>query len=101
MADALKILEDRVVGKASLDNETLSNTLDYLRKFSKIDSEKAKKLMEELMKKFGLARLTAIQIVDLMPKTADELKVILGMEKREFKDQDVDAILELLKEVSS
>ncbi len=97
MADALRILEEKVVGKAPSESEVLSNTLDYLRKFSKVDAERARKLVEELMKRFGLARLTAIQIVDIMPKTADELRVILGMEKREFKDQDVEAMLELLR----
>ncbi len=98
MAEALRVLEEKVVNaNPGITDDVLNNTLDYLRKFSKVSPDKAKELMSELMKRFGLARLTAIQIVDIMPQTAEELKVLLGAEKREFSDEDVEEILNLLR----
>ncbi len=100
MAEARRILEEKLLSAnpPSITDEVVNNTLDYLRKFSKVDPDKARELISELMKRFGLARLTAIQIVDLMPQTADELRVLLGgAEKREFSDKDVEEILNLLK----
>ncbi|WP_054857744.1 RNA polymerase Rpb4 family protein [Vulcanisaeta sp. JCM 16159] len=98
MPEALRILEEKLISvNPGITNEVVNNTLDYLRKFSKVGSDKARELISELMKRFGLARLTAIQIVDLMPQTADELRVLLGAEKREFSDKDVEEILNLLK----
>ncbi len=98
MAEALRILEEKLLSaNPGITDEVVNNTLDYLRKFSKVGPDKARELISELMKRFGLARLTAIQIVDLMPQTADELRVLLGTEKREFSDKDVEEILNLLK----
>ncbi|ADN49939.1 RNA polymerase Rpb4 family protein [Vulcanisaeta distributa] len=98
MAEALRILEEKLLSaNPSITDEVVNNTLDYLRKFSKVGPDKARELISELMKRFGLARLTTIQIVDLMPQTADELRVLLGAEKREFSDKDVEEILNLLK----
>ncbi|GAB6948161.1 RNA polymerase Rpb4 family protein [Vulcanisaeta sp. JCM 16161] len=98
MAEALRILEEKLISvNPGITDEVVNNTLDYLRKFSKVSPDKARELISELMKRFGLARLTAIQIVDLMPQTADELRVLLGTEKREFSDKDVEEILNLLK----
>ena len=98
MPEALRILEEKVISaNPGITDETVNNTLDYLRKFSKIGPDKAKELIAELMKRFGLAKLTAIQIVNLMPQTAEELRVLLGAEKREFSDKDVEEILNLLK----
>ncbi|MGC8544262.1 MAG: RNA polymerase Rpb4 [Vulcanisaeta sp.] len=98
MAEALRIIEEKVVSTGVGSNdEIVNNTLDYLRKFSKVDPERAKELISELMKRFGLAKLTAIQIINLMPQTGDELRILLGTEKREFSDQDIEEMLNLLK----
>ncbi|BDR91445.1 RNA polymerase Rpb4 family protein [Vulcanisaeta souniana] len=97
-AEALRIIEDKVVNSGiGANDEVVNNTLDYLRRFLKVDLEKAKDLISELMKRFGLAKLTAIQIINIMPQTADELRILLGSEKREFSDQDIESILDLLR----
>ncbi|MFB6469801.1 MAG: RNA polymerase Rpb4 [Vulcanisaeta sp. AZ3] len=97
MAEALRIIEEKVVSSGVTNDEFINNTLDYLRKFSKVDPDKAKELVLELMKKFGLTRLTAIQIVNIMPQTVDELRMLLSTERREFSDNDIEEMINLLK----
>ncbi len=98
MAEALRIIEDKIVnGGIGTNDEVVNNTLDYLRRFLKVDPERVRDLILELMKRFGLAKLTAIQIINIMPQTVDELRILLGSEKREFSDQDIEGILDLLR----
>jgi DNA-directed RNA polymerase subunit F len=99
MAEALRILEEKV-SNSGVNEEIVNNTLDYLRKFSKVNPDKAKELVSELMKRFGLARLTAIQVVNVLPQTAEELRILLGSEKREFTDKDIEDMLNLLRNVN-
>ncbi|KUO79586.1 MAG: RNA polymerase Rpb4 family protein [Vulcanisaeta sp.] len=99
MAEALRILEEKV-SNSGINEEIVNNTLDYLRKFSKVNPDKAKELVSELMKRFGLARLTAIQVVNVLPQTAEELRILLGSEKREFTDKDIEDMLNLLRNVN-
>ena len=51
-------------------------TLDYAIKFSKVDSKVVKELYQKL-NEYGLKPQTIIQIINIMPRTSDELKVIL------------------------
>ncbi|KUO80331.1 MAG: RNA polymerase Rpb4 family protein [Vulcanisaeta sp.] len=99
MAEALRILEEKV-SNSGINEEIVNNTLDYLRKFSKVNPDKARELVSELMKRFGLARLTAIQVVNVLPQTAEELRILLGSEKREFTDKDIEDMLNLLRNVN-
>jgi len=94
IAEALEIMES-YVGEL---NDVQNQVIDYLRKFSKIPANKAKELIEKLMRKFGLVRTTAIQIVNIMPDTVEELRVILGLlEKREFGEEELNEMLDLIK----
>ncbi len=94
-AEALKFLEEALQRFESTSAE-VDEALAYLRKFSKIDPERAKSLVSELVSRFGIARITAIQIVNIMPKYVEELKTILGLEKREFSDKELQEMLELI-----
>lgn len=93
--EALKLLED-IVSKYGLTSQVINVTIDYLRKYSKMTSEDAEALVKELVEKYGLARVTAIQVVNIAPTTPDELQSILSVEKRQFKDEDVKSIIDLI-----
>ena len=95
--EALKILEE-LLKDEFYTSSFIYSVLDYLRKFSKIDYENAKNLMKQLVEKFGISRITAIQIINIMPQSIEELKTILGSEKREFKDEELNEILQLIQE---
>ena len=49
--------------------------LDYAIKFGKIDFKKAQKLRKELVDKFSIEEKTAVQIVNCMPSTVEELRI--------------------------
>src|SRR5438552_629404 len=82
---ARKILQEKIVTNAEAQEilgkvkeeelgEFQRRTLDYARKFSKITPDKADKLVEELSSKLQLDRNDAIQIVNSLPKTIEELR---------------------------
>ncbi|NPA23732.1 MAG: RNA polymerase Rpb4 [Crenarchaeota archaeon] len=93
--EALKLLED-MLSRYGISEVEVSEVLTYLRRFSKTDAESAKKIVEELVSKFGIARMTAIQIVNIMPKYVEELRTILGLEKREFTDEELQEMLNII-----
>ena len=50
--------------------------VEYVEKFSKIPPGKAKKLKKKLMKELDLDEEKAVQIINIMPKTPEEVKEI-------------------------
>ena len=93
--EALRLLED-IVTKYGLESQVINITLDYLRRYSKVKPEDAEALIKELTSKYGLARITAIQVVNIMPSTPEELQTIISVEKRPFKEEDLKEIVDLL-----
>ena len=74
----------------------LIRTLDYVGKFSKVGAAEARELVEKLVNEFGLSDWEAVQIVNCMPKTADELKVFLRGHRAYFSKEKLRKILDLL-----
>jgi len=66
-----KKLEERTIEEL---NQFQRRTLDYTVKFTKIDSEKAQELKKELVEKFSIEEKNAVQIVNCMPSTVEELR---------------------------
>ena len=71
-------------------------TLDYSTKLSKIQPAKAEKLVKELSEKFQLDRKDAIQIVNAMPRYAEELRTILTVKGKIVGASELDSILRLV-----
>jgi DNA-directed RNA polymerase subunit F len=90
-----KLLES--LGEENLD-QFQRRTFDYLSKFSKIDSEEAEKLVEKLVTEFDLEKAEAIQIVNCMPKSVDELRVFLVAGRKIIEASKLEAIVALLDE---
>jgi len=90
-----KILED--IGEENLD-QFQRRVLDYASKFSKVDAETAKMLVEKLVGEFGLEEAEAVQIVNCMPTSVEELRVFLGGGRKIFESSKLEAIVKLLNE---
>ena len=71
-------------------------TLDYVLRFSKIPTDKAKELASILIDKFGIDLETAYQVVNVLPTTVEELSVFLGGLKL-FSNEDLAKIVEIIK----
>jgi DNA-directed RNA polymerase subunit F len=90
-----KLLES--MGEENLD-QFQRRTLDYIAKFSKADAEVAEKLVEKLVAEFGLEKDEAVQIVNCMPKTVEELRVFLAGGRKIIETSKLEAIVALLNE---
>ena len=83
------------IGEENLD-QFQNRTLDYTTKFSKVDAETAEKLVKELTTKFELTEAEAIEIVNCMPKTIEELRTFFAGGRRIIEMEKLNAIIELL-----
>jgi DNA-directed RNA polymerase subunit F len=94
-AEAKEILESRAK-EIELKYEQ-KNALEVLRKFVKLDAEKAKKLAEELKKIEKLREKQIVDIINFLPEDNDELRVVLHKEYNSFTQEEISAILETVK----
>jgi len=90
-----KLLES--IGEANLD-QLQRRTFDYVSKFSKTDPESAIKLVGKLVADYGLDEVEAVQIVNCMPKSIEELRVFLAGGRKIIETAKLEAIVNLLDE---
>ena len=90
-----KVLE--AIGEENLD-QFQRRTLDYVNKFSRVDAETAEKLLEKLTKEFDLTEAEAVQVVNCMPETVDELRVFLASGRKIIETAKLEAIVSLLND---
>ncbi len=90
-----KVLES--IGEENLD-QFQRRTLDYASKFSKITPEKAKELLQKLVTEYELNEAEAVQILNCLPGTVDELRVFLAGGRKIIETQKLSQIVELLNE---
>jgi len=69
-------------------------TLDHVGKFSKLDSESSKKLVEELLE--IVKKKYAVRITDIMPEDLADLRLIFAKERIPIKKEDLEKILEIV-----
>ena len=68
--------------------------LDHVTKFSKLDEESAKKLVEELSEL--IKKTQAIKVADVMPEDLADLRLLFAKERGSFKQEDMEKILEIV-----
>jgi DNA-directed RNA polymerase subunit F len=90
-----KIFES--IGEENLD-QLQRRTLDYVSKFSKVTSDKAEELLSVLVKDYEIDEVEAVQIINCMPETADELRVFLAGGRKLIEAQKLEKIVSLLNE---
>jgi DNA-directed RNA polymerase subunit F len=90
-----RLLEE--LGEENLD-QFQRRTLDYASKFSKVEVETAEKLVEKLVEEFGLEEAEAVQIVNCMPSSVEELRVFLGGGRKIIESSKLEAMVKLLNE---
>ncbi len=85
------------IGEENLD-QFQRRTLDYVSKFTKVSATDAEVLLEKLVKEYGLDEDEAVQVINCMPETVDELRVFLAGGKKIIEAQKLAAIVALLNE---
>ncbi|MEM4522176.1 MAG: RNA polymerase Rpb4, partial [Nitrososphaeria archaeon] len=75
MAEAKEILEKVNVEEA---DQIQKRTIDYLIKFTKVDSKTAKRIKERLVKEVELTEEEAIEVTNIFPSSIMELNTIIA-----------------------
>jgi DNA-directed RNA polymerase subunit F len=76
-----------------------SKTLDYAKKFVKIDKKKEKEKIEKLINEIPkINEEKAIKLVEILPKDEDSVRAIFSKEIYTLTEEEVKKILEILKE---
>ncbi|MCX8199327.1 MAG: hypothetical protein N3E36_04770 [Sulfolobales archaeon] len=70
-------------------------TLEYLRKFSKMSSEEAEELLNELSS-FNLRNESKVMIINICPQTIEELRALLILEDKVFDASELESILSII-----
>jgi DNA-directed RNA polymerase subunit F len=85
------------IGEANLD-QLQRRTFDYVSKFSKTDPGSAVQLVGKLVTDYGLDEVEAVQIVNCMPKSVEELRVFLAGGRKIIETAKLESIVNLLDE---
>ncbi|MFC1802654.1 hypothetical protein ACFL0D_01680 [Thermoproteota archaeon] len=91
VAEARKLLMDKTEELDPLQRRVL----EYTIRFSKLDSESAKELTEQLIKEAEIDRGLAVQIINAMPATVPEIRTFLGRQ-RIIAEDTLNKILDII-----
>ena len=95
-AEAKRILE-----KFNQDDlgEFQRRTLAYATKFSKTTPAKAEKALKELVEKYKLDPTQAIEVVNCIPDSREELRTMLATKGKVVASEQLEEILKLLSHI--
>lgn len=83
------------IGEERLD-QLQRRSLDYATKFTKTDSKKIETILKELRDKFELEEEEAVQIVNAMPESIQEIRVFLAGGRKIIETSKLEKILGFL-----
>ncbi len=95
VAEVKKLLEE-LEGEVEL-NTIQAITLEYARRFSKTEGSKARELVERLVKEKDLPEEIAVQIVNVMPESVEELRTILAPLTKTISTEELEDVLRMLE----
>lgn len=94
LSEAHQILEKIDVEKA---DQIQKRTLDYAAKFAKISAESAKKLRKQLETDCGLSTEEAVEVINIMPKSIEELRTFTAGWRKLLPTETLEKMLKILK----
>lgn len=91
--EASQILQKIDVEKA---DQIQKRTLDYTAKFSKTTPEATKKMRKQLETECGLTEEEAVEVVNILPKSTEELRTFTSGWRKLLPTETLDKILKIL-----
>ncbi len=85
------------IGEERLD-QFQRRSLDYAAKFSKIDPNLTETLVNKLVEQFELEEEEAVQIINCMPESIQEIRVFLASGRRIMETSKLERMLTFLDE---
>jgi DNA-directed RNA polymerase subunit F len=95
ISEAKDILAKRKEEQAELGYEQ-NQALEHSERFARQDADKAKKMVEKLMK-HKISQELAVKIIDIHPTTIPSIKAIVSKDKIELSEEDAEKILKELE----
>jgi len=92
--EAHQILQKIDIVKA---DQIQKRTLDYTAKFAKSTPESAKRFRKELEAECGLSEEEAVSVVNVMPKSIEELRTFTSGWRKLLPTETLEKILKILK----
>jgi DNA-directed RNA polymerase subunit F len=83
------------IGEENLD-QFQRRALDYAAKFAKVDAGDAAEIVGSMVEKFELEEGEAVQIVNCMPESIEELRAFLAGGRKIVETQKLEDILKFL-----
>ena len=90
IGEVKKLLED--LGPEA-GGDFFARTYDYVAKFAKVGPE-GRELVDKLVAEFGIPEEVAVQIVNCMPESVEELRVFLSGKVPFFSSEKLKKILD-------
>ena len=72
-------------------------TLDYTAKFAKTPAENVKKLRKELETECGLSEEESVELINIMPKSVEELRTFTSGWRKLLSTETLEQILKILQ----
>jgi len=94
LAEVKKILTQR--GRKGELSYIQRVTLEHATRFSSFSASEARSMIKKLMKKFEMEEEMAIQLVNIVPTTVEELETFLAKSPRPYTKEDLKKILDIL-----
>ncbi len=91
--EANQILSKIDVEKA---DQIQKRTLDYTTKFAKAQADGAKRLRKELETECGLSEEESVELVNIMPKSVEELRTFTSGWRKLLSTETLEKILKIL-----
>jgi len=90
---------NQILSKIDLEkaDQIQKRTLDYATKFSKAQADVAKKLRKELETECGLSEEEAVELVNIMPKSVEELRTFTSGWRKLLSTETLEKILKILR----
>jgi DNA-directed RNA polymerase subunit F len=83
------------IGEERLD-QFQRRSLDYATKFSKVDPDKVDTIVNEFVEQFEVEEEEAVQIINAMPESIQEIRVFLAGGRRIIESSKLEKILVFL-----
>ncbi len=95
LPEAKKILLEREKEGELVYEQKLA--VEHSKKHAKLKDEEAQKMVGELSSILRMNPEVLAQVVNILPKTTDELRAIFARERFSLKEEEVNRILEIIK----
>ncbi|MDG6916966.1 MAG: RNA polymerase Rpb4 [Nitrososphaerota archaeon] len=89
---------NQILAKIDMEkaDQIQKRTLDYTAKFSKTEADSAKKLRKQLEDEAGLSEEEAVELVNIAPKSVEELRTFTSGWRKLLSTETLEKILKIL-----